>query len=249
MQWRNTLPKKTWLRFFKDERVLKELNEVAPIVDRLLTTLTSMAPNVEQNGKVTILDLCSGFGFLSMLLSEMLSPDEVDSIILVDKRCTYRAGTGERSLQRRATLFNATFQFLNFIFPTFFFLSSFFRSAQLLHLGPQRGETRKDSTQQSTEHVTQREWPIPLFTRKVNIKKSREQKQLTEYVFARVRCTAPQCYHPPPPRAHAIPRAVLSCDVLPAPSHVYAHPLTGIQTRGVVLKPDSCTLLKFNSIV
>jgi len=34
--------------------------------------------------KITIIDLCSGFGFLSMLLSEILSPEKVVEIRLID---------------------------------------------------------------------------------------------------------------------------------------------------------------------
>ena len=35
--------------------------------------------------KFTIIDLCSGFGFMSMFLAEMLPAEKVDRIVLVDK--------------------------------------------------------------------------------------------------------------------------------------------------------------------
>jgi len=34
--------------------------------------------------EVTVVDLCSGFGYLSMFLSEMLDPDRVKRMVLVD---------------------------------------------------------------------------------------------------------------------------------------------------------------------
>lgn len=82
---------------------------------------------------ITILDLCSGFGFLGMFLSEMLPPAAVERIVLLDKR-----------------------------WPEW---------------GRETGEG-----QQTTEHVRADGWPIPLFTRKNNIKASRELRQIRQRV-------------------------------------------------------------------
>ena len=47
---------------------------------------TLLSVDGEPKKKVTIIDLCSGKGFLSMLLSEYLKePELVDKCILVDK--------------------------------------------------------------------------------------------------------------------------------------------------------------------
>lgn len=72
-----------WCRIMKGERCLKELNECAPVVDRVIDAVARMELTGGQ--KATILDLCSGFGYMSMLLSEVLPADRVDRIVLVDK--------------------------------------------------------------------------------------------------------------------------------------------------------------------
>ena len=76
-----------WKRIFKKERVVKEVIEAIPILDatdRWMKDQKSTSRKQEQ--KVTIVDLCSGKGYLSMMLSEYLSdPSQVDKIILVDK--------------------------------------------------------------------------------------------------------------------------------------------------------------------
>ena len=71
-----------WKRLFKRDRVLKEIEETAPIVDRALRWVSSRP---EGSPPVTVVDLCSGKGYLGMLLSEMLSPEKVERIVLVDK--------------------------------------------------------------------------------------------------------------------------------------------------------------------
>ena len=84
-----------WTRFTKSKdhhvtRVVKEFIEAAPIIQRVKDNLQHQT---QQNGvlfcdndKVTVIDLCSGFGFLSMFLSEMLPPHRVNRIILIDNR-------------------------------------------------------------------------------------------------------------------------------------------------------------------
>ena len=72
-----------WLRLFKPEKVLKELVESAPILDAVSTFVAETS--LEAGQKVTIVDLASGKGFLSMFCSEMLPPERVEKLILVDK--------------------------------------------------------------------------------------------------------------------------------------------------------------------
>jgi hypothetical protein len=71
-----------WKRIFKKERVVKEVIEAIPILD----AVDHWMQDQQQDQKVTIVDLCSGKGYLSMMLSEYLpKPSQVDKIILVDK--------------------------------------------------------------------------------------------------------------------------------------------------------------------
>ena len=75
-------------------RVAKELNECAPAIQHAMD-VTSAMPSVDADAvrrgevvddRATIVDLCSGFGYLGMFLSEMLDPSKVKAIELVDKQ-------------------------------------------------------------------------------------------------------------------------------------------------------------------
>lgn len=71
-----------WLRLFRAEKVVKEVVESIPVI-ALVEDWMERHQDLEK--KVTIFDLCSGKGYLSMLLSEMLPPDRVSKCFLVDK--------------------------------------------------------------------------------------------------------------------------------------------------------------------
>ena len=136
-RWRLALPRRVWRRFLKDdERAIKEINEICPIVERLMLHLEGRAAEAP----FTIVDLCSGFGFLSMLLSEILDPNLVSAIHLLDRRW------------------------------------------------PMRGQQRSSDDSQSVEHIEATScWRIPLLTRKVDVTKGREQKQLSEHIFSKAK--------------------------------------------------------------
>lgn len=101
--WRIRFNKTTWKRLFKlsgrdgrgdgaKERVLKELNECVPVIAYVLDAVSrwnrkskESKASRESDSKITIVDLCSGFGILSMFLSEILPPEKVKAIVLIDK--------------------------------------------------------------------------------------------------------------------------------------------------------------------
>jgi len=63
--------------------VLKELNELAPVISRVEGWLASLPADAPSVG---IVDLCSGFGFLGMFLAELVQdPERLSSITLVDR--------------------------------------------------------------------------------------------------------------------------------------------------------------------
>ena len=70
-----------WRALFKGDKVVKEIVEAAPVL-AAARELVHAAPSGET---FTIVDLCSGKGFLSMVLSELLPPDRVARCVLVDK--------------------------------------------------------------------------------------------------------------------------------------------------------------------
>jgi len=68
-----------WNRIFKKDRVFKEAMESVPVIHAVDQWMIS-----KEN--VTIIDLCSGKGYLSMILSDYLDdPSRVKKCILVDK--------------------------------------------------------------------------------------------------------------------------------------------------------------------
>eukprot|EP00985_Skeletonema_marinoi_P034508 scaffold44103_cov161-Skeletonema_marinoi.AAC.5 len=70
-----------WKRIFKKDRVVKELIESAPVIEFVKRAMD----NQDDDEKFTIIDLCSGKGYLSMFLSEILPKEKVEKFILVDK--------------------------------------------------------------------------------------------------------------------------------------------------------------------
>eukprot|EP00581_Thalassiosira_minuscula_P014983 CAMPEP_0183732218 /NCGR_PEP_ID=MMETSP0737-20130205/37838_1 /TAXON_ID=385413 /ORGANISM="Thalassiosira miniscula, Strain CCMP1093" /LENGTH=404 /DNA_ID=CAMNT_0025965163 /DNA_START=56 /DNA_END=1267 /DNA_ORIENTATION=- len=79
-----------WKRIFKKERVIKELIESAPIIESIKHAVNESSSrdqdnDMEPSEKITIIDLCSGKGYLSMFLSEILPQDKVERFVLVDK--------------------------------------------------------------------------------------------------------------------------------------------------------------------
>ncbi|CAK0834251.1 unnamed protein product [Prorocentrum cordatum] len=88
-KWHRRFPLRIWKRFVRVYKgaahqtpcVLKEFNECAPVIDRVrawIATLPEDAP------PATVIDLGAGFGFLSMLLAELLPPQRVARCILID---------------------------------------------------------------------------------------------------------------------------------------------------------------------
>lgn len=76
--------KAVWGRIRRARRFAKEVGEVVPVIAQVRAEVDkiTLAPDAP---KLVILDLCSGFGYLAMLLSELLPPEKVGRIVLVDK--------------------------------------------------------------------------------------------------------------------------------------------------------------------
>ena len=86
----------TWKRLMKKGRLTKELNETLPAIARVVAWVegpegaAAIAAAQAQNGgegKLTIIDLCSGVGYMSILLAELLAQSasaRVRRIVLVD---------------------------------------------------------------------------------------------------------------------------------------------------------------------
>ena len=74
-----------WNRIRRGRRLAKELAESAPVLQQARAAVAALP---EGGPPLVILDLCSGFGYLGMFLSELLRPHaaRVAKIVLVDIR-------------------------------------------------------------------------------------------------------------------------------------------------------------------
>eukprot|EP00927_Polykrikos_kofoidii_P030404 TRINITY_DN26150_c0_g1_i1.p1 TRINITY_DN26150_c0_g1~~TRINITY_DN26150_c0_g1_i1.p1 ORF type:complete len:535 (+),score=95.76 TRINITY_DN26150_c0_g1_i1:71-1675(+) len=95
--WRRRFPRVLWLRLARHrcETLVKEAREAAPVVEFVQRRVKALDPS---DGPVTILDLCSGLGFLSMFLAEMLPADRVAICVLIDQAWPMKGQRGAVSL-------------------------------------------------------------------------------------------------------------------------------------------------------
>ena len=85
-KWHKEFPESIWSRTVKGDRVAKEFNESAPVIARVLEYIDSEFEKPEnEEERITIVDLCSGYGYLGMFLSELLDESKVRKIYLIDK--------------------------------------------------------------------------------------------------------------------------------------------------------------------
>ena len=97
-KWRRSFPKGVWIRVVKSGRIAKELNECAPVIQHAMDRVAKMPTPTDPDERATIIDLCSGFGYLGMFLAEMLDPAKVKLIALVDKQWPmFNAGSPSRT--------------------------------------------------------------------------------------------------------------------------------------------------------
>jgi hypothetical protein len=137
-RWKDRFSPVVWTRMTKHgtdrtPRCVKEMNECAPVVIAVREAIRRRAS--ADSAPTTIVDLCSGFGFLGMLLSEVLEPEAVERIHLVDQ------------------------------------------------MWPMANAKESGPTQITWEHIHAPGWPIPLRTRKTNLKKGAEMRQLEKYII------------------------------------------------------------------
>lgn len=120
------------------KKFAKEFNETEPAISFIMNQVDN---NKADDGRpFVIVDVCSGFGIASMLLSEVLDASKVKCIWLLDKQ--WPSNPHDAAAAR----------------------------AKPKHI--------------STSHIMSRSsWPIPLRTRQVDMKRSRDKNQLPKYVY------------------------------------------------------------------
>ncbi len=169
-----------WKRLFQKDRVLKEFIEAVPIIDSVQTLVTGGRGAIDdnddtsrlknrENNKYTIIDLACGRGYLSMILSELLPPDKVEKIVLVDKAWAMHNVTPESHHISSSHIYGAV-------------TTTTDSEVDDDNHGLDAGAVQEDKERQKQQSAAAtaipcsyyRTWPIPLNTTKVNLKKSKE---------------------------------------------------------------------------
>ena len=141
-----------WRSLMKADRVVKEIVEAAPVLAAAREVVAAAPPGE----RFTIVDLCSGKGFLSMVLSELLPSERVERCVLVDKA-----------------------------WPPFDWVGPIAEHhISDEHIYGARGEsTLSPSSSSSAEPTYYDTWPIPLVTSKQNLKNKATVRGLSRRLF------------------------------------------------------------------
>ena len=157
-----------WKRIFKKDRVIKELIESAPILHSVQLFVNSNEVN-EDTSKITIVDLCSGKGYLSMFLSEMLPAEKVSKLILVDKAW---AMCNSEVLSHHMNWDHIYGSCINE------------NDTNMTSTSNPYQQTNSSTNEIHSTYFTT--WPIPLHTSKQDLKQSCNHRQMKKYIFDRI---------------------------------------------------------------
>ena len=214
-RWRDEMPKHVWLRLVKSGRVAKELNECAPVIDRCLRFLDERVPvpPADPAERVNVLDLCSGFGYLGMFLSECLDPERCQRIVLVDKQWPMH-GDPRGALPHQINwnhVYGCEVREGDFLRPEVFedpervtrrFDATEYYAARGNNKRTTPGDGRDgcdddgnddeddDAQKKKTPlvpHFWRPRWPVPLATRKMDVKQAGQLRQMERHVFQKHR--------------------------------------------------------------
>ena len=208
LKWRKrysvTNPK-LWKRLFDLDRVIKEFIEACPVIDSVLTMIENEKnQDDEESGEekkqkqcYTIIDLCSGKGYLGMILSEMLPPSKIFRIVLMDIAWPMRnvpnakskpqhinwdhiygkiGGTDEIEIEIEIEKGKTKIEDENENETT-----NVGVLCQDIIIEDDNGTTSTSSTPPNTYYDT---WPIPIDTSKQDLKSSRQLKKISEHFLS-----------------------------------------------------------------
>eukprot|EP00566_Odontella_aurita_P006712 CAMPEP_0113600290 /NCGR_PEP_ID=MMETSP0015_2-20120614/42628_1 /TAXON_ID=2838 /ORGANISM="Odontella" /LENGTH=586 /DNA_ID=CAMNT_0000508537 /DNA_START=301 /DNA_END=2061 /DNA_ORIENTATION=+ /assembly_acc=CAM_ASM_000160 len=136
----------------------KELNESAFILDQII----SIVDDYSGDQPITIVDMCSGVGFLSMFLSHLLPPSKVSRIVAVDVLFRSHNDAGSKDDRGKCEDTNNP------------------------ELSENRNGAREKAKRPQTQHLPTSHLyssihPIPIRPRRANIRKGRELRQISQY--------------------------------------------------------------------
>ena len=85
-KWHADFPFQVFRKVVKGDRVAKEFNESGPVIKSVVDFVNNEFETPEnEDERITIIDLCSGFGYLAMFLAEILPSSKVKRIHCIDK--------------------------------------------------------------------------------------------------------------------------------------------------------------------
>ena len=153
-----------WKRLMK-ARLLKEIVEIAPVIAATQDFIGGRAPG---DAPVTLVDLASGKGFLAMFLSEMLPPERVERIFLVDRAWPLNTNAARADRAAADGAFDAALLKPQQINPEHLYGS---------HVDPETGRVVRYAD----------EWPIPLVTSKQDLKCKSTLRGMRRVLFERAK--------------------------------------------------------------
>ena len=153
-----------WKRLMK-ARLLKEIVEIAPVIAATQDFIGGRAPG---DAPVTLVDLASGKGFLAMFLSEMLPPERVERIFLVDRAWPLNTNAARADRATADGAYDAALLKPQQINPEHLYGS---------HVDPETGRVVRYAD----------EWPIPLVTSKQDLKCKSTLRGMRRVLFERAK--------------------------------------------------------------
>lgn len=153
-----------WKRIFKKDRVIKELIESAPVIEFVKQAVVEAEYNDDDEKKFTIIDLCSGKGYLSMFLSEILPKDKVHRFILVDKAWAIASKKQTTELKPHHMNWDHIYG--------------------ITATNSNDNDSGNEEEESTSSYFTT--WPIPLYTSKQDLKDSCNQRQMKKHFFDKI---------------------------------------------------------------
>lgn len=169
VKWRRRYSKspKLWKRIFQTDRVLKEFCEAVPVLDAVIKMMDTDTRLQQDQQQYTIIDLCSGKGYLGMILSEMLPPSKVFRIVLMDKAWPMRNSPVKP-------------QHINWEH----IYGNIGEQGNNQSINTDENDEEKNDSEASTTPTYYDTWPIPIDTSKQDLKSSRQLQLIKKHYLS-----------------------------------------------------------------
>lgn len=181
---------KVWKRLFDLEKITKEFVEAAPVLDAVVTMIekndsddidskeNKLHQDQKQTKQYTIIDLCSGKGYMGMFLSEILPPNKVFRIVLMDKAWPMRNSKEAKPQHINWDHIYGTYTTTNENGNSDGIDNEINNNSN----NNKSGDADKDCTAPTKSFYDS--WPIPIDCSKQDLKASRQLKNIREHYLS-----------------------------------------------------------------